>query len=432
MLLFTFPIFLGSFFQSLYTTADAVIVGRFAGKEALAAIESVFTLTKIPINFFIGLSSSATIIISQYYGAKRNAEVSDASHNAMLFSLVGGIALAVIGCILSPFAIRLIRVPGEIVQDAQSYILIYFSGIVVSMLYNIGSGILRALGNSKTPFYYLIVANALNIILDLVFVVLFRLGVVGAALATVLSQCLSAFLIVFFLTKTELPCKISFKKLRFYKKHIWEIFKLGLPIGIQSSLHPVSNTFVQSALNNLGVDSIAAWAICGKLDFLSWTVSDAFCVSVSTFVAQNYGAKQYLRAKKGVRAGFVMSLTSISVISCILYFRSEFFAQFLVDDKNVILIAAQIMRFISPFYFIYAFCDVLPGAIRGTGETFTPMLITLLGTCAVKVLWIFSVVPLRPTLMTVLSCYPASWAITALAYAVFYVKHFSKLTPLSN
>lgn len=178
MLQFAMPIFLGTLFQSLYTTVDAIIIGRFAGKEALASIESVFTLTKMPINFFAGLASGATIIISQYYGAKKNKEVSDASHNAMLFAFVGGIALTVIGCILSPFAIKAIRVPNEIVTDAQRYIFIYFSGIVVSMLYNVGAGILRALGNSKTPFYFLIAANFLNVILDLIFVAFFRLGVV--------------------------------------------------------------------------------------------------------------------------------------------------------------------------------------------------------------------------------------------------------------
>lgn len=427
MLQFAMPIFLGTLFQSLYTTADAIIIGRFAGKEALAAIESVFTLTKMPINFFSGLASGATIIISQYYGAKKNKEVSDASHNAMLFAFVGGAVLTVIGCILSPFAIKTIRVPNEIANDAQWYILIYFSGIVVSMLYNVGAGILRALGNSKTPFYFLIAANFFNVILDLIFVVFLQLGVVGAAIATVLSQCLSAVLVIVSLTKTKLPCKISFKNLRFHKIHVLEIFKLGLPIGIQSALYPLSNTIVQTSINDIGVDSIAAWAVCGKLDFLIWAISDAFCVSVSTFVAQNYGAQKYERARKGVRVGLIMALTSIAVVSCILYFCSGVFAQFLIDDENVILITSQIIHFIAPLYLIYVFCDVLPGAIRGIGDTFRSMLITLLGTCVSRVLWVLFIVPLNPTLITVLSCYPVSWGITAFIYVVYYVRNFSRL-----
>ena len=430
MLRFALPIFLGTLFQSLYTTSDAIIIGKFAKKEALAAIESVLTLTRMPVNFFIGLASGATIIISQYYGAKKYKEVSTASHNALLFAFLGGLTLTVIGCIAAPFAIKIIRVPNKIINEAKIYILIYFSGIAVSMLYNVGAGILRALGNSKTPFYSLIVSNFLNVALDFVFIVFFQMGVVGAALATVLSQCLSALLILLSLTKTKLPCKISLSKLRFYKTHMLEIFKLGLPIGVQSVLYPISNSVVQAAINDIGIDSIAAWAISGKLDFLIWAVSDAFCTSVSTFVAQNYGAKKYKQAKKGVRIGLIMALSLIALVSYILYSWSEVFAQFLVDDDNVILITSQIMHFIAPLYVIYVFCDVLPGAIRGIGYTFKSMIITLLGTCVSRVIWVLFVVPHNNTLITVLSCYPVSWGITAFIYIIFYIRSFSKLTQL--
>lgn len=427
MLQFALPIFLGTFFQSLYTTADAIIIGKFAGKEALAAIESVATLTKLPINFFTGLASGATIIISQYYGADKNREVSDASHNAILFAFVGGIAFTIIGCILSPFAIEIIRVPEEIVKDAQLYVLIYFSGIVVTMLYNVGSGILRALGDSKTPFYFLIVANIFNVILDFIFVAFLKLDVAGAAIATVLSQTISAILIIISLTKTELHCRIRFKKLRFYKKHLLEIFKLGLPIGTHSALYPISNTIVQSSINSIGVDSIAAWAVCGKLNFLVWAISDAFCVAASTFVAQNYGAQKYDRAKKGVRAGLIMALSSIAVVSFTLYFFSGFFAKFIIDDENVISITSQIMHFIAPLYLIYVVYDVLIGAIRGIGDTFGPMIITFLGTCVSRILWIAFVVPNNHTLMKVLACYPVSWVITAIIFVTYYIKSFSNL-----
>ena len=202
---------------------------------------------------------------------------------------------------------------------------------------------------------------------------------------------------------------------------------MGLPIGTQSALYPLSNTIVQTSINDIGVDSIAAWAVCGKLDFLIWAISDAFCVSVSTFVAQNYGAQKYERARSGVRVGLIMALTSIAVVSCILYFCSGVFAQFLIDDENVILITSQIIHFIAPLYLIYVFCDVLPGAIRGIGDTFRSMLITLLGTCVSRVLWVLFIVPLNPTLITVLSCYPVSWGITAFIYVVYYVRIFSRL-----
>ncbi len=425
MLRFAMPIFLGTLFQSLYTTADAVIIGKFAGKEALAAIESVHTLTKMPLNFFTGLASGATIIISQYFGAGKHKEVSDACHSAILFAIVGGILLTVFGCFLSPFAIKAVQVPHAISKDALWYVFIYFSGFAASMLYNVGAGILRALGNSKTPFYFLVAANLMNIILDFAFVAVFGFGVAGAAIATVLSQCFSAVCILTALTKTELPCKIVFKSLRFHKKHVSDFFKLGLPIGIQSALYPLSNTIVQTGINSFGIDSIAAWSVCGKLDFLIWAISDAFGISVSTFVAQNVGAKQFQRAKKGVKAGLVMALVLTSIVSGILYFGSGMLARYLVEDESVIAITSQIMYFLAPLYNIYVFCDVLPGAIRGMGDSFYPMVITLLGTCVFRVLWVLLIAPLNPGLMSVLLCYPVSWGITAAVYIVLYLIRFS-------
>lgn len=425
MFRFALPIFLGTLFQSLYIMADAIIVGRFAGKDALAAIESVYTLTKLPINFFTGLASGATIIISQYFGARKFKEVSDASHNAVLFAFAGGSLLAVLGCLLSPPAIRLVKVPAEILGDAQHYILIYFSGLGVSMLYNMGAGILRALGNSKTPFYFLVVANLVNVLLDLLFIITFDLGVVGAALATVLSQVLSAGLILAALGKTDLPCKITLRKLKFHKSHLSEIFKLGLPIGIQSTLYPVSNTIVQASINSIGVDAIAAWAVCGKLDFLVWAICEAFGIAVSTFVAQNHGAGNFGRNREGVRAALIMGLFSVGIVSGVLFFGSRFLAGFLVDDANVIRLTSQIMYFIAPMYAIFVFCEVFPGAIRGSGDTFRPMMVSVFGTCISRVLWIFFIVPLNPTLLNVLACYPVSWGISALAFFVLYRKRFS-------
>ena len=208
MLNFVLPIFLGTLFQSLYTTIDAIIIGRFAGKDAFAAIESVLSFQRLPVSFFVGLSSGATIIISQYFGAKKKEEVSKASHTAILFAIVGGLLLSVLSCVLSPFFIKLIKVPNEIFFQAQIYTIICFSGIVFSMVYNIGSGILRALGDSRTPFYILILSNILNIILDLILVIIFKLGVIGVGFATLISQIISAILIFIILLRTKLDCKI--------------------------------------------------------------------------------------------------------------------------------------------------------------------------------------------------------------------------------
>ena len=421
MLKFVLPIFLGTLFQSLYTTIDAIIIGRFAGKDAFAAIESVLNFQRLPITFFVGLSSGATIIISQYFGAKRKEDISKASHTTILFAIVGGLLLSVLSCILSPFFIRLIKVPEEIFYQAQIYTIICFSGIVASMIYNIGSGILRALGDSKTPFYILIVSNILNIILDLILVVVFNLGVIGVGMATLIAQIASAILIFIILLRTKLDCKIYINKIRFYKKYLKEIFRLGLPIGVQSVLYPISNTIIQSSINTFGVNSIAAWAISGKLDFLIWTVSDAFSVAISTFVAQNYGAKKHQRARDGIKIALSMSMVAIFVISFILYFYNKPLAYFLIKDKNIVDLTSEVIHLIAPLYFMYVIGDVLSGAIKGTGNTLHPMVINIFGICICRILWIFLIVPLNPTFFMVLYGFIVSWIITALMYVVYVI-----------
>ncbi len=427
LLYFALPIFLGTLFQSVYTVTDAVVIGRFAGKEALAAIESVYTLTKLPINFFTGLASGATLILSHYYGAGRESEVSGVSHTAIVFAFFGGLLLSLIACLASPYFIRMIQVPARIARAAQWYILIYFSGMAVSMVYNIGSGILRAVGDSKTPFWILVVSNIVNILLDLVFVGGLNLGVTGAAIATVCSQLLSALMVFGVLTRVSYPCKIYTSKLRIHREHLERIFRIGLPIGIQSTLYPIANTIVQTSINTFGVDSIAAWAISGKLDFLVWSVSDALCIAVSTFVAQNVGANRIQRAKSGVVAGIAMDTIAIGFIGGILYLFSDLFAGLLVRDAKVIALTSQIIRFLAPLYIVYILCDILPGAIRGTGNTIVPMIITLIGTCLTRVLWILYIVPKHRSLMTVLSCYPVSWGLTSVVFLILAVRIFSKL-----
>ena len=421
MLKFILPIFLGTLFQSLYNTIDAIIVGRFAGKETLAAIESVLNFHRLPVSFFVGLSSGATIIISQYFGANKKEDVSKASHTAMLFAMLGGLLLSIISCTVSPFFVKLIKVPEEILYQAQIYTIICFSGIVAAMIYNIGSGILRALGDSRTPFYILIVSNILNIVLDLILVIVFKLGVVGVGMATLISEIVSAILVFIILINTNLDCRIYINKIHFYKKYIKEIFRLGLPIGVQSVLYPISNTIIQSSINIFGVNSIAAWAVSGKLDFLIWTVSDAFSITVSTFVAQNYGAEKHQRARDGIKAALLMVMVVIFIISFILYFYSQPLSYFLISDKDIVNLTSKILKLIAPLYFIYVIGDVLSGAIRGIGDTFNPMIINIFGICVCRILWVFFVVPLNPTFFMVLYGFIVSWIITTLMYTVYVI-----------
>lgn len=430
--LFAFPILAGSLFQQLYTTADAVIIGRFAGKEALAAIDAVYNLIKLPVNFFTGISSGATIIISQYYGAKKYDRVLEAGHTAVLFAFAGGIFLSAAGMLLAPACVKLIQIPEEIHGTALLYVKIYFGGMAASMTYNIGVGIFRAAGDSKTPFYFLVLANFVNVALDALFVGVLGWGAAGAALTTVASQLLSCILVMAALAGTKLPCRITFRKIRLHRGYLPEILRLGLPVGIQTTLYPLTNVLIQKNINAFGTDSIAAWAVCGKLDFPIWLITDTFCVTLSTFTAQNFGAGKYDRVKKGVRAGIGLPAIFVASVSVILYFFSGRLGALFVEDTDVIELSARIMRFLAPLYVVYVCGGILPGAIRGTGETLKPMLMTLTGSCLSRLLWIAAVVPVQPELMTVIGCYPVSWAITSAVYVIFCLYYMKRLKNCSE
>ncbi|MEL3909393.1 MAG: MATE family efflux transporter [Treponemataceae bacterium] len=298
------------------------------------------------------------------------------------------------------------------------------------MIYNVAAGILRALGNSKTPFKFLVVTNIMNICLDLLFVAVFQFGVAGAAVATVLSQITSGILIFITLQRTNLPCRIYIKKLKFHKTHLRRIFTLGLPIAIQSILYPISNTVIQASINSFGVNHIAAWAVCGKLDFLVWIISAAFASAISTFVAQNYGAKNLKRARKGVLIGSILTGGLMAIIGFILYVWHVPLSKFVVDDAEVVGILTDIIHLIAPLYLVYCFTDILPGAIQGTGESKLPMLITLTGMCLLRVLWIVLVVPKKTTFMTAMFSYPLSWVVTAFMLLIYYYMRMSKLKRL--
>lgn len=427
LVLFAFPILLGILFQQLYTTVDAIIIGNFAGKNAIAAIDGVAPIIRLPINFFTGLSTGATIIISKYFGQKDYDSVKDVSHTAIAFACIGGLILSVVFALLAPFLVELVQVPAEIKADATAYLQIYFGGLVFSMVYNIGAGIFRAVGNSKTPLYFLIIVNILNVIFDILLVVVIPLGVVGAVIATVMSQLISCVLVVWGLTKTDLPCRIYIKQVKINITHLKQIAKLGVPMGVQSTIYPIANTIIQTSINGFGVNYIAGWAVCGKIDLLIWNIPDAFSNALATFTAQNHGAKLYDRAKEGVRVSMGITLALVGTVAATLYFFNQPLGKLFVDDSDVLLVLSDILNLIGPFYIVYAIGDVLSGAIRGSGETLKPMLITLVCTCVFRIFWIFCILPFNYTFMMLFACYPISWVITAIVFIVFYNIHSKKI-----
>lgn len=422
LLIFFFPIFLGTIFQQFYNVADAIIVGRFVGKEALGAIDTTGGLTKLFINFFTGLSAGATVVISQQWGAKNDRGISKSVHTAIAFAVIGGGIIAVIGIIFTPQFLSFMNVPDDIMKFASDYARIYFSGTIALLVYNMGSGVLRAIGDSKRPFYYLIVCCVLNIILDVIFVAIFRWKVVGAAVATVLSQLVSAILVLAALIRSNEAYRLIPNRIRIHGKTLKQMIRIGLPVGVQGSLYSVSNIVIQSSINTFGTDTVAAWGICGKLEFLIWTLMDAFGLSISTFAAQNYGAKKYDRVRKSVSVCIWMAMFITLTLCVPLYMFGEQLSKLFVDDENVIKISAQMIRLLAPFFATYIFGEVMSGAIRGSGEAFKPMILTLIGTCGLRVLWILFAVPFNPTIEMVIASYPFTWIATSVMFIVYYAR----------
>lgn len=422
LLLFFVPILLGSLFQQLYNMVDAMVVGRFVGKEALAAVDSTSSFTSLLINFFVGAASGTSVIVSQFYGARNDLQVSRAVHTGVALSLAGGVIVMILGIAVAPLCLRAIAVPEEIMGDALTYIRIYFLGTVAQFAYNVGAGILRAVGDSRRPLYFLIVGCVVNIVLDVLFVVVFKLGVVGAALATIISQVVSMVLVGITLMRAEDTFQLFLRRIRFHKDMLLSIIKVGIPMGLQSAMYSISNMIIRSAVNTFGTNVIAAWAVSGRMDFIIWTVMDTFGIAVTTFSGQNYGAGKYDRVRKSVRVCLGMGIGTIIAISATLYLICPYFGKLFTDDAEVLSLAAYILRFYAPFFVTYVGSDILSGAIRGTGEAFKPMMLTMFGTCILRIVWIFTAVRVNHTIEMVMWSYPMTWIVTTSMFIVYYLR----------
>ena len=421
LLIFFFPILFGTFFQQLYNTVDAVIVGRFVGKEALAAVGgSTGTLINLLVGFFVGLSSGATVIISQFYGGGREKRVSEAVHTAIAFSLACGVGLMVIGIAAFPIALRAMGTPEDIMQYSLSYIRIYFLGIIPNLVYNMGAGILRAIGDSKRPLYYLMASCFTNIVLDLVLVVWLRLDVRGAAIATIVSQLVSAVLVVLQLLRTKDSYKLVIRKIRLNLFMVMRIVRIGLPAGLQSVMYSASNIIIQSSVNSLGTDTVAAWTAYSKIDSVYWMIISALGISITTFVGQNYGAGKLDRVKRGIYVCLGLSFLITAILSVTLYLGGGYIYLMFTADAAVIAKGMEILHFLVPAFATYVCIEVLSGALRGTGDCWIPMIMTAVGVCALRVLWILVAVPLKPDILTVVFSYPLTWSITSILFLVYF------------
>ena len=437
LLLFFFPILFGTFFQQLYNTADAMVVGRFVGKQALAAVGgSTSTLINLLVGFFVGLSSGATVVISQFYGARKADKVHWAVHTSIAFSVIGGIIFMIVGLVGSPWALEAMKTPEDVMGHAVVYIRIYFLGIIVNLVYNMGAGILRAVGDSRRPLYFLIASCFTNIILDVLLVAVLGMGVAGAALATITSQLLSAVLVVLALMKTDDMYKLEWKKVRIDQRMLQRIVRIGIPAGMQSVMYNISNVIIQAGVNTLGTDNVTAWATYGKVDGLYWMMINALGISVTTFVGQNFGAGRLDRVRKGAGACMVIGVALTASVGVVLYNGGHLLVELFTTDQQVQAISMDLLHFMVPTFITYIAIEILSGTLRGVGDAWMPLIITGIGVCAVRVLWIMFVLPHYHTIIGAAFCYPFTLSLTTVAFVIYYYFFSSlrrwKLKPLKK
>lgn len=421
LLSFFFPIWFGTFFQQLYNTADAVIVGNFVGTEALAAVGGpTSAIINLLVGFFTGLGSGASVIIAQYFGGRDYKKTNDAVHTAMAFSLISGVMLTFVGIILSPVLLRLTGTPEDIMAPSVTYLNIYFLGIIFNIIYNIGSGILRAVGDSKRPLYFLIICSLVNIVLDLLFVAVWDMGVAGVGYATVIAQIVSSILTVLSLMKPRGDMVMEIKKIRIHKEMLDKIFRIGIPAGLQSALYSVSNILIQAGVNSFGTNTVAAWTAYSKLDAVYWNTINSFGVAITTFAGQNFGAGNYDRVKKSSSVCMKMALGASIAMTIILMAGANVLYRIFTPSPEVIEIGKYMLHVISPFYFCYVAVEVYSGTLRGVGDIFVPTMIVTVLICGFRTLWLFFVLPLKRILLILLLSYPISWSLASITFIIYY------------
>lgn len=432
LLAFVLPILAGSLIQQLYVTVDAIVVGQFTGQLGLAAIDSVHTLFKFPLNFMNGLAAGATIMISGYYGSGDKAEMHCSIRTACTAALLLGILCALGGVLLTPWMLKIMSVPGEVYDRAAAYTRIYFGGIWSMILYNMAAGILRAYGDSKRPLYVLICCAVINILGDLLLVGVLELGVSGAAMATVFSQVVSV-VITFCLLRRSICLARGEKPLwmpHFCREHMSRMLTTGLPLALQSMLFPIANSIVQAGVNTMGTMQIAAWGICDKLDMLIWLISDSMSPALTTFTAQNLGAGNPRRVKAGVAIGTGMSAAAVALVSLILFVFAKPMTGWFVsaaDAAGLAPLVSGYTRCMAPFFVFYAVAEALSGACCGTGDTVKPMVTTLITICLSRVAAIWLILPLFETMTCIVWIYIASWILAGSAFTGLWLHKQSRL-----
>lgn len=422
IIFFALPIFLGNLFQQLYNVVDSLVVGNFLGKEALAAVSSTGSLIFLIVGFINGIFVGAGVIISRYFGAKKEKDLSLAVHTTIAFAFIAGIIVTIIGMGLTPLFLRWMGTPDDVFAVAVEYLRLYFAGGVAIVMYNACMGIFQAVGDSKHPLYYLIIAAVINVVLDILFVAVFNFGVGSAAIATVISQFVSAILGFVKLTKVDDPHKVYVKQIRMDGKMLKNLLKMGLPTGIQNSVIAFANVIVQSNINSFGSVAMAGCGSYSKLEGFAFLPITSFSMALTTFIGQNLGAGLHERAKKGAKFGLIGGVTLAEIVGIIIYIFAPTLIGFFNSQPEVIEYGVMQARTISLFYFLLALSHCLSGILRGAGKSNIPMFVMLISWCVIRISYITIMVNIIPDIRVIFWAYPLTWSISSLVFIIYYKK----------
>ena len=422
MLLFALPVFLGNIFQQLYNAFDAWCVGKYIGDDALAAVSSSGSLIFMMVSFFYGVALGAGVVIARAYGAKQYDDMEKAIHTSIAAGLVTGVVLSVVGVAATPMILQWMGTPEEVLPQSIIYFRYYFCGAIFFVMYNIFVGILHAVGDSKHPLYYLIFSTFVNIALDMLFVAVLNLGVGAAAVATTLSQGISALLCFIHLLRIDAPYRVRIRKVRFDKKSLWDIIKYGLPSGIQNSVISLANVVVQSSINSFGKLAMAGCGAYSKLEGFAFLPVTCFTQALSTFVGQNLGAKQHDRVKKGVRFGILCSCAIAEIIGILTYLFAPQLIGFFSETPEAIDFGVRHMRTICLFYCLLSFSHCIASIMRGAGKANVPMVTMLICWCAIRMTYVTIAVKFVNQLTTVSWAYPITWTLSSIIFLIYFLK----------
>lgn len=420
LLRFSLPLLVGQLFQQLYNTVDIVVIGQIESQVELAAVGATGNIINALLGFFAGLGVGAGVVISQQFGARDERGMHETTHTAIAMTLLFAVVCTALGLLITRPALGWMNTPEDAVQGAADYLTIYFIGVTGMMVYNIGAGILRAIGDSRRPLYFLVFSSMLNLVLDLLFVIVFKWSIKGVALATVISQCVSAALILRVLSRLEGGCRLEFRKLRIRWDTLRRVLRVGMPAAFQNGLTSLSNIFVQTYINAFGTACLAGWTSYSRLDSFAWLPMLCVGMASTTFVGQNLGAGDAQRAKRGVRVSLLMSLSATACIIAPLMLFAEPLLKLINQDAEMLAYGVPFVLWMSPFYLPYSFTQIYSGALRGAGDSLKPMIITLSSFVAFR--WLYLVIGSRVVNSPIFVglSYPAGWVLSAVLLIIVY------------